>query len=44
LEKGKVLANRQVILEGRKIGLSISILATMTGLTETAIKEIIKSL
>ena len=47
IEKGKVLANtaknKQVILEGHKIGLSISVLAKMTGLTETEVEEIIKT-
>ena len=44
LEKGKLLAHRQTILEGYKIGLNISILSKMTGLTEIEIKKIIQSL
>ena len=44
LEKGKLLAHRQAILEGYKIGLNISILSKMTGLSEKEVKEIIDTL
>ena len=48
IEKGKQLAiiakNKQFVLAGHKAGLSISLLAQMTALSEKEVEEIIKSL